>query len=102
MARSYRVAAARGRPIGRRGSRLRFRACCARVSALLARWGIEADHVMTILNGADFDVFNPTAGDAQLTPPFERYCLFVGRLTPRISRSACAWRNFCSIEVRCG
>jgi glycosyltransferase involved in cell wall biosynthesis len=49
---------------------------------LLERWRIEAKSVRTILNGADFDVFNPdvsTAGPA----PFNSYCLFVGRLTPR-------------------
>jgi glycosyltransferase involved in cell wall biosynthesis len=50
---------------------------------LLERWAIEAKQVMTILNGADFDVFHPDAGQAAPPAPFERYCLFVGRLTPR-------------------
>jgi len=52
---------------------------------LVHRFGIEPPRVRTILNGADFDVFHPDAEVARGTQavPFSRYCLFVGRLTPR-------------------
>jgi len=50
---------------------------------LLDRWGISAVNVVSIPNGADFDVFNPATHDARSPSPFDRYCLFVGRLTPR-------------------
>ena len=50
---------------------------------LLGRWGIDAVNVLTIPNGADFDVFNPNACGLASPSPFERYCLFVGSLTPR-------------------
>jgi glycosyltransferase involved in cell wall biosynthesis len=50
---------------------------------LLERWGIESVHVTAIPNGADFDVFNPHARDVASPSPFDRYCLFVGSLTPR-------------------
>jgi glycosyltransferase involved in cell wall biosynthesis len=49
---------------------------------LLDRFGIAATNVMTILNGADFNVFQPETSRPSASP-FERYCLFVGRLTPR-------------------
>jgi len=50
---------------------------------LLERWGIGSVNVLTIPNGADFDVFNPNACGVASPSPFERYCLFVGSLTPR-------------------
>jgi D-inositol-3-phosphate glycosyltransferase len=50
---------------------------------LLERWGIDATNVLTILNGADFDVFNTDDWEATSRSPFERYCLFVGSLTAR-------------------
>jgi glycosyltransferase involved in cell wall biosynthesis len=57
--------------------------CEALRTELVERWGIPARNVVTILNGADFDVFNPDTSRAALRSPFARYCLFVGRLTPR-------------------
>jgi glycosyltransferase involved in cell wall biosynthesis len=50
---------------------------------LLERFGVEATRATTILNGADIDVFNPDVERRDSPAPFERYCLFVGRLTPR-------------------
>jgi glycosyltransferase involved in cell wall biosynthesis len=50
---------------------------------LLQRWGIDATNVLAILNGADFDVFNTYTWEVSSRSPFERYCLFVGSLTPR-------------------
>lgn len=50
---------------------------------LLERWEMPATHVQTILNGADFDVFNPERHDGASLSPFPRYCLFAGSLTPR-------------------
>jgi glycosyltransferase involved in cell wall biosynthesis len=50
---------------------------------LLERWGIPATRVETILNGADFDVFNPERHRGSSDSPFPRYCLFAGSLTPR-------------------
>ena len=50
---------------------------------LVERFGIPEANVHTILNGADFDVFNPDVGGFAGPIPFDRYCLFVGRLTPR-------------------
>jgi glycosyltransferase involved in cell wall biosynthesis len=53
---------------------------------ILTRWGVSAQNVMTILNGADFDVFNPDRCGPTPIPErfgFDRYVLFVGKLTPR-------------------
>jgi glycosyltransferase involved in cell wall biosynthesis len=53
---------------------------------ILTRWGVSAQNVMTILNGADFDVFNPDRCGPTPVPErfgFGRYLLFVGKLTPR-------------------
>jgi glycosyltransferase involved in cell wall biosynthesis len=51
---------------------------------LVTRFGVDAERTKTILNGADLDVFNSTAADDALPRlPFARFCLFVGRLTPR-------------------
>jgi glycosyltransferase involved in cell wall biosynthesis len=50
---------------------------------LLERFGVEATRATTILNGADIDVFNPDVELRNSPAPFDRYCLFVGRLTPR-------------------
>ena len=51
-------------------------------SELVERFGVASERATTILNGADFDVFNPNVS-APSCAPFETYCLFVGRLTPR-------------------
>lgn len=58
-------------------------ACDSLRRDLLERWGIPATHVETILNGADFDVFNPGRHGQPSLSPFSRYCLFAGSLTPR-------------------
>jgi glycosyltransferase involved in cell wall biosynthesis len=50
---------------------------------LLERWGVAATRVQTILNGADFDVFNPERYRKSSAAPFPRYCLFAGSLTSR-------------------
>ena len=50
---------------------------------LVSHFGLDAAKVVTILNGTDLDVFNPDALADAGASPFERYCLFVGRLTPR-------------------
>jgi glycosyltransferase involved in cell wall biosynthesis len=50
---------------------------------LLERFGVSATRATTILNGADIDVFNPDVERGDSPAPFETYCLFVGRLTPR-------------------
>ena len=50
---------------------------------LVTRFGVAEHKVVTILNGADFDVFNPEGAGEAGSLPFEHYCLFVGRLTPR-------------------
>jgi len=50
------------------------------------RWGIPLEKVTTIPNGADADVFNPHRPSPSLVreqTDFDRYCVFVGRLTPR-------------------
>ena len=59
--------------------------CEALREELVGRFGITKTRVLTILNGADFDVFNPgTSTDfVERNIPFAHYCLFVGRLTPR-------------------
>ena len=59
--------------------------CEALREELVGRFGIDEARVRTILNGADFDVFNPDVGASEdaVKTPFRRYCLFVGRLTPR-------------------
>jgi glycosyltransferase involved in cell wall biosynthesis len=59
--------------------------CEALRDDLVNRFGITTTRVLTILNGADFDVFNPTTSSdfVQRHVPFANYCLFVGRLTPR-------------------
>jgi len=59
--------------------------CEALREELVGRFGVDSTRVSTILNGADFDVFNPDVGSSEITEriPFSRYCLFVGRLTPR-------------------
>ena len=59
--------------------------CEALREDLVERFGITTTRVLTILNGADFDVFNPTTSSefVQRNIPFAHYCLFVGRLTPR-------------------
>jgi glycosyltransferase involved in cell wall biosynthesis len=58
-------------------------ACDSLRQDLVERWQIPATHVQTILNGADFDVFNPERHDEAPLSPFPRYCLFAGSLTPR-------------------
>lgn len=58
-------------------------ACSSLRTDLLERWGIPAVRVQTILNGADFDVFNPDSHREQSLSPFSQYCLFAGSLTPR-------------------
>jgi glycosyltransferase involved in cell wall biosynthesis len=58
-------------------------ACDSLRRDLLERWEIPATHVQTILNGADFDVFNPEHHEEPSLSPFPRYCLFAGSLTPR-------------------
>jgi glycosyltransferase involved in cell wall biosynthesis len=58
-------------------------ACDSLRRDLLERWEIPATHVETILNGADFDVFNPGLHGQSSLSPFSRYCLFAGSLTPR-------------------
>jgi glycosyltransferase involved in cell wall biosynthesis len=58
-------------------------ACNSLRTDLLGRWGIPAVRVQTILNGADFDVFNPDSHPEQALSPFSQYCLFAGSLTPR-------------------
>jgi glycosyltransferase involved in cell wall biosynthesis len=58
-------------------------ACDSLRRDLLERWDIPATHVETILNGADFDVFNPERNAEPALSPFPRYCLFAGSLTPR-------------------
>ncbi len=58
-------------------------ACDSLRRDLLERWGISALRVQTILNGADFDVFNPERHRGSSQSPFQRYCLFAGSLTPR-------------------
>jgi glycosyltransferase involved in cell wall biosynthesis len=53
---------------------------------IVERWRIPPERVMTIVNGIDVDVFNPERPGASVVRErcgFERYCLFVGRLTPR-------------------
>lgn len=50
---------------------------------LVERWGITATRVQTILNGTDFGPVDLVAGASRVRAPFDRYCLFVGRLTPR-------------------
>jgi len=58
-------------------------ACDSLRRELVERWEIPATHVQTILNGADFDVFNPERHEEASMSPFSRYCLFAGSLTPR-------------------
>jgi glycosyltransferase involved in cell wall biosynthesis len=53
---------------------------------VLTRWGVAAQNVMTIFNGADIDIFNPDRCGPSPVPErfgFDRYVLFVGKLTPR-------------------
>jgi glycosyltransferase involved in cell wall biosynthesis len=59
--------------------------CDALREDLVGRFGIEPPRVRTIMNGAYYDVFHPDAEIAKGShvAPFSRYCLFVGRLTPR-------------------
>jgi glycosyltransferase involved in cell wall biosynthesis len=57
--------------------------CASLRRDVITRWHIAPTSVHTILNGADFDVFNPDRCDRTTPAPFERYCLFVGALTPR-------------------
>jgi glycosyltransferase involved in cell wall biosynthesis len=57
-------------------------ACDSLRRDLLERWEIPATRVQTILNGADYHVFNPKRHGESLSP-FPRYCLFAGSLTPR-------------------
>jgi glycosyltransferase involved in cell wall biosynthesis len=58
-------------------------ACDSLRRDLLERWGIQPTHVETILNGADFNIFNPERYSEPSLSPFRRYCLFAGSLTPR-------------------
>jgi glycosyltransferase involved in cell wall biosynthesis len=58
-------------------------ACDSLRNDLLKRWSIPAVRVQTILNGADFDVFNPERHSEPSNSPFRQYCLFAGSLTPR-------------------
>lgn len=55
---------------------------------ILQRWHLPADHVRTIFNGANFDLFNPERGavgdlDVRERCGFDSFVLFVGSLTPR-------------------
>lgn len=66
---------------------------------IVDHWGVPRQKVSTILNGADAELFTPSAKNAlaeraavtrepaEAEPahavPFDSYCLFVGRLTPR-------------------
>src|SRR5579884_973613 len=55
-------------------------------AALVERHGIDGSKVTTIMNGTDVDVFNPHRpglNPVREACGFERYILFVGRLTPR-------------------
>ncbi|HEY3020140.1 MAG TPA: glycosyltransferase family 4 protein, partial [Solirubrobacteraceae bacterium] len=52
----------------------------ALAAELSDRWGVPAARVASIPNGADLDRFAIALPGAA---PYERYCLFVGRLEPR-------------------
>jgi glycosyltransferase involved in cell wall biosynthesis len=55
---------------------------------IVLRWKLPPSKVVVISNGTDVDVFNPTRpGVSQIRDRygFDRYCLFVGSLTPRKS-----------------
>jgi glycosyltransferase involved in cell wall biosynthesis len=47
---------------------------------IVQRWGVAESRVSVIANGADGHFFDPTGS---WECKFDRYCLFVGRLTPR-------------------
>lgn len=50
------------------------------------RWGVAPEHTATVVNGTDVDIFHPDRPGASLVRErygFDRYCLFVGRLTSR-------------------
>lgn len=53
---------------------------------IVERWDIDPAHVHAIDNGTNVDIFNPQRPGGTMVADvagFERYCLFVGRLTPR-------------------
>lgn len=53
---------------------------------IVVRFGVPSERVVTILNGTDLELFrreSPGASLARERAGFDRYCLFVGRLTPR-------------------
>lgn len=60
--------------------------CTPLAEDIVTRWNVPRDRVRSIVNGADPELFGdlalPVAGTAA-KPPFDRYALFVGRLTPR-------------------
>jgi glycogen(starch) synthase len=62
--------------------------CAPLAEDIVARWNVPRERVLAIVNGADPEVFGdraaPVAGaPSPAKPPFDRYALFVGRLTPR-------------------
>jgi len=55
-------------------------------SSMIVRHSVPASRVTTVVNGTDVDVFNPHRPGLSLVRDefgFDRYALFVGRLTPR-------------------
>jgi teichuronic acid biosynthesis glycosyltransferase TuaC len=55
-------------------------------SSMVVRHDVPEERVTTVVNGTDVDVFNPHRAGLSIVRDevgFERYALFVGRLTPR-------------------